>query len=181
MLRSRSACLLAPLPFAWLTGVNSVARLTASQVARPLRFALKPPCGFPFVHSFASMALCPIAHAPPLPKRSLIDKSNGYVFAGLAKTGAPSPELQYSAGVAPDSEDLWERMQERYMRDRTLEDLGEREVGGEGPSSSQQQQQEHKGQQQQPQQPGQQQLGRGSRPQQQQHSPAPGSSRGGGC
>lgn len=30
---------------------------------------------------------------------ALIDKSNGYVFAGLAQPGQPAPELQDSAGV----------------------------------------------------------------------------------
>ena len=91
---------------------------------------------------------------------ALIDKSNGYVFAGLAKPGGwvcgeagqlwedsvgrscmavgaqlpasvphtrpcsagqPAPELQYSAGVLEEGgADLWEQMQERYIKDRDL-------------------------------------------------------------
>lgn len=52
---------------------------------------------------------------------ALVDKSNGYVFAGLAQPGAPPPEMQYTAGVGEDPQDLWERMEERYMIGRSLE------------------------------------------------------------
>ena len=52
---------------------------------------------------------------------ALTDKANGYVFAGLARSAAGGgaapaapPELQYSAGLLGDAEDLWSRMQERY-------------------------------------------------------------------
>lgn len=49
---------------------------------------------------------------------SLTDKANGFAFAGLAAAGEggprPAPELQYSAGLVGDAEDLWERMAERY-------------------------------------------------------------------
>ncbi|KAL4448240.1 hypothetical protein ABPG75_005459 [Micractinium tetrahymenae] len=47
---------------------------------------------------------------------ALIDKANGYVFAGLARQGQPPPELQYSAGVGQDTSDLWEAMEEKYLR-----------------------------------------------------------------
>lgn len=49
-----------------------------------------------------------------------IDKSNGFVFAGLAQPGQPAPELQYSAGLREEGSDLWEQMEERYMKDRDL-------------------------------------------------------------
>ncbi|KAI3426388.1 hypothetical protein D9Q98_008759 [Chlorella vulgaris] len=49
-----------------------------------------------------------------------IDKSNGFVFAGLAKAGQPAPEMQYSAGLTEDSSDLWDQMRERYI-DRDLQ------------------------------------------------------------
>jgi hypothetical protein len=50
---------------------------------------------------------------------ALVDKANGFAFAGLAKTATGErqvvpPELQYSAGFIEDPEDLWDRMAERY-------------------------------------------------------------------
>ena len=51
---------------------------------------------------------------------ALVDKANGFAFAGLAKSATGDkgvlipPELQYGAGVVGDAEDLWERMAERY-------------------------------------------------------------------
>jgi len=52
---------------------------------------------------------------------NLADKSNGFAFAGLARSASagegaagPPPELQYSAGLLGDAEDLWSRMQDRY-------------------------------------------------------------------
>lgn len=50
---------------------------------------------------------------------ALTDKANGFAFAGLARTRAGEgasvpPELQYSAGLLGDAEDLWARMADRY-------------------------------------------------------------------
>lgn len=52
---------------------------------------------------------------------ALVDKANGYAFAGLGNAANSSghhglipPELQYSAGVIRDVDDLWSRMNERY-------------------------------------------------------------------
>ncbi|KAG7670837.1 hypothetical protein Ndes2526B_g01403 [Nannochloris sp. 'desiccata'] len=50
---------------------------------------------------------------------ALVDKANGFAFAGLARTATGEkqvvpPELQYSAGLVEDPEDLWDRMAEKY-------------------------------------------------------------------
>lgn len=59
---------------------------------------------------------------------ALIDKANGYVFGGLARQGQPPPELQYSAGLGLDASDLWEAMEDKYMRGREpLPDVRERQ------------------------------------------------------
>ncbi|KAL4423370.1 hypothetical protein ABPG77_004301 [Micractinium sp. CCAP 211/92] len=64
---------------------------------------------------------------------ALIDKANGYVFAGLTRQGQPAPELQYSAGVGQDASDLWEAMEEKYMRGREpLPDVRERQQRQDG-------------------------------------------------
>jgi hypothetical protein len=39
------------------------------------------------------------------------------VFCGT-HAGEPAPELQYSAGLGEEGGDLWQQMEERYMKDR---------------------------------------------------------------
>ena len=68
---------------------------------------------------------------------ALTDKANGFAFAGLARTATGEaasvpPELQYSAGLIGDAEDLWARMAERYGvgRERKEEKSEEEESEG---------------------------------------------------
>ena len=137
----------------------------------------RPPALAQVIEDFGLLSFHPLAIEDRDSVRhlaALIDKSNGYVFAGLAKPGGwvggwfcgeqgrlagddsagqgcmdgraqlpacdpharprscfrpalrcpagqPAPELQYSAGVLEEGgADLWEQMQERYIKDRDL-------------------------------------------------------------
>ena len=78
----------------------------------------------------------PRAHAPCLALTLRAPRSRPPSGAGQ-----PAPELQYTAGLMEDSADLWEAMQDKYVKGRDLPPIVEH-----APSPPQQQQQ----QQQQP-------------------------------
>ena len=107
------------LGMAFYLAAQGLDHLAAAAAARlPPRFArlTEDLCGV--VEDFGLVQFTPLAVEDAESMAALValvDKANGFVFAGLGQPGAAAPELQYSAGVAPGAGDLWERMQARTL------------------------------------------------------------------
>lgn len=130
------------LGMAFYLAAQGLDHLAAAAAARlPPRFArlTQDLCGV--VEDFGLVQFTPLAVEDAESMAALValvDKANGYVFAGLGRPGGAPPELQYSAGVGGEgSSDLWERMQERHLKPGgALPDVRERQVDrGSGGSS----------------------------------------------
>ena len=102
-------------------GLEAVAQAVASSSGFPPRFAKMTRDLCEVVEDFGLVGFTPLAiedKESVATMVALVDKANGYAFAGLAASGtgkgALPPEFEYGAGMMGDPEDLWARMAERY-------------------------------------------------------------------
>ncbi len=79
-------------------------------------------------------ALLSCKQQPCAPVKGALRRQSAYpAVPSPALAGQPAPELQYSAGVGQDASDLWEAMEEKYMRGREpLPDVRERQQRQDG-------------------------------------------------